>query len=55
MQRITKPLQILTELSKTGRAFAAQNKFDERSFWEQNIVWGDLDSFQCAASRKYHW
>ncbi|PVG04893.1 hypothetical protein CPB86DRAFT_692692 [Serendipita vermifera] len=46
MQRITRPLQILTDLSKHGRNWAVQHGFDPASFWEQSIVWGDLDSFQ---------
>lgn len=41
-----KSVHILTGLSKAGRTFARQHKFDPASFWEQSVVWGDLDSFQ---------
>lgn len=53
MQRITRPLQILTDLSKHGRNWAVQHGFDPASFWEQSIVWGDLDSFQHVNNVRY--
>lgn len=41
--RVSRPLQMLADLTKQGRTFAIQNKFDERSFWEQKVVWADMD------------
>ncbi|KAG8759331.1 hypothetical protein FRC14_006171 [Serendipita sp. 396] len=53
MNKIVRPLQIFTDLSKIGRTYALQNGFDPHSFWEQNIVWGDLDSFQHVNNVRY--
>lgn len=44
---------MLTELSKAGRRHALRHKFDPLSFWEQPVVWGDLDSFQHVNNVRY--
>lgn len=40
----------LTE-AEEGRTYFEDRGFDPASFWEQPIVWGDHDAFQCVTIR----
>ncbi|KAI0682176.1 hypothetical protein BC835DRAFT_1424747 [Cytidiella melzeri] len=46
--------EIDSSVAEAGRVELLRLGFDPTSFWEQPIVWGDHDSFQCVPSTPEH-
>jgi hypothetical protein len=38
---------VRAEAIREGKELLTKRGFDPDSFWEQPVVWGELDSFQC--------